>query len=33
MVRLITGLVVLVGFLLLLDAFLFSITGDLFIPA
>jgi hypothetical protein len=33
MVRLITGLVVLVGFLLLLDAFLFYVAGDLFIPA
>ena len=31
MVRLITGLVV--GFHLLLDAFLFYVTGDLFIPA
>jgi hypothetical protein len=33
MVRLITGVVLLVGFLLLLDAFWFYVTGDLFIPA
>jgi hypothetical protein len=33
MLRLITGAVLLVGSLLLLDAFLFYITGDLFIPA
>jgi hypothetical protein len=33
MVRLITGAVFLVGSLLLLDAFWFYVTGDLFIPA
>jgi hypothetical protein len=33
MVRLITGVVLLVGLLLLLDAFWFYVTGDLFIPA
>ena len=33
MVRLITGVVLLVGFLLLLDAFWFYVTGDVFIPA
>ncbi len=33
MVRLVTGAVLLAGFLLLLDAFLFYITGELFIPA
>jgi hypothetical protein len=33
MVRLITGAVLLVGSLLLLDAFWFYVTGDLFIPA
>jgi len=33
MVRLITSLVLLVGFLLLLDAFWFYVTGEFFIPA
>jgi hypothetical protein len=33
MVRLVTGLVLLVGVLLLLDAFWFYVTGDLFVPA
>jgi hypothetical protein len=33
MVRLVTGLVLLVGYPLLLDAFWFYVTGDLFVPA
>jgi hypothetical protein len=33
MVRLITGVVLLVGFVFLLDALLFYATGELFIPA
>ena len=33
MVRLVTGLVLLVGLLLLLDAYWFYLTGDLFVPA